>query len=272
MNNNIRLIATDIDGTLVKESSPNITDEQVEIFRRLCDAGYHVCVASGRQYGSVRKVFAPVDRQLYYIVENGAHILKGNETLSDIPMKRESVEGIMADLRSFYSKGCHVVASTTKGCFLESRDEDFITLIRDGYRNDVTLTDDILSEDVVFVKLAVYKKGSIRDIGKDILIPAWKDKVKATMAGEEWVDFMDASVDKGKGLEKLAAYLNVEPSEVMAFGDNENDSGMMLFAGESYAVGNAVDKVKKQAKHVCLPYWEQGVDRVLLKLLDSRGQ
>ena len=74
----IKLVATDIDGTLVKESSPNITDVQVELFRKLTDQGIRVVAASGRQYGSVSKVFAPVDRKLYYIVENGAHILYGS--------------------------------------------------------------------------------------------------------------------------------------------------------------------------------------------------
>ena len=226
MNKDIKLIATDIDGTLVKESSPNITKEQVLLFRALCDKGINVCVSSGRQFGSVRKVFAPVERQLFYIVENGAHILKGHETLSCTPMKRELVESLMTDLRRYYPDDCHVVASTTSGCFLESKNEDFITLIRDGYRNDVYMK--------------IFLDGNL---------------------------FMDASVDKGNGLKFLMEYLLLDPSSVMAFGDNENDIGMMQAAGTSYAVGNAVDKVKEAATAVCFPYWEQGVDRILQTLL-----
>ena len=263
----IKLVATDVDGTLVKESSPNITKEQVEVFRALEDRGIHVAVATGRQYGSIRKVFAPVDRKLCYIAENGAHILIGGETSYKVSMDRSHVEGIMRDLRDLYPQGCHVVASTPHGCYLESKDEDFIRLIRDGYRNDVTMTEDILRLDEDFVKLAVYRKGSIREQGENILIPKWKDAVKATMAGEEWVDFMDAAVDKGKGLKVLIDHLGIRPEEVMAFGDNENDIGLMQTAGESYAVGNAVDKVKAAAKHVCDPYWENGVVRVLRTLL-----
>ncbi|MCR5281740.1 MAG: HAD family hydrolase [Lachnospiraceae bacterium] len=263
----IKLIATDVDGTLVKESSPNITKEQVEVFRRLEDAGIHVAVATGRQYGSIRKVFAPVERTLCYIAENGAHILIGGDTIFQVNMKRSHVEELMRDFRALYPAGCHVVASTNHGCFLESGDEDFIRLIRDGYRNDVTMTEDILGLDEEFVKLAVYRKGSIREQGEGILIPKWKDVVKATMAGEEWVDFMDATVDKGNGLQVLIDHLGIRPEEVMAFGDNENDIGLMQAAGESYAVGNAVDKVKAAAKHVCAPYWENGVLQVLRTLL-----
>ena len=266
----IKLIATDIDGTLVKESSPELPDKLIRLFRQLCDRGLIVTVASGRQYASVSKMFAPVDRKLCYIMENGAHILIGDETVYQVPMKREYVEEIMKHLRKYYSQGCHVVASTTRGCYLETRDQDFIDRIRYRYRNEVFLTDDILSEDAVYCKLAVFKEGNIRPIGEADLIPTWKDRVKVTMAGEEWVDFMDHSVDKGNGLGILLDKLNIDSSEVMAFGDNENDIGLMQAAGESYAVGNAVEKVQKAASHICPPYWEDGVESVLRKLLETK--
>ncbi len=263
----IKLIATDIDGTLVKESSPDLPAALIELFQKLCDRGYMLAVASGRQYASVNRMFAPVDRQLCYIMENGAHILVGDETIHQVPMKREYVEGIMQDLRRYYPQNCHVVASTTKGCYLETKDSDFIDRIRNRYRNHVLLTDDILAEDVVYCKIAVFKEGNIRPIGENELIPKWQDKVKATMAGEEWVDFMDHSVDKGNGLKILTDHLGISTDEVIAFGDNENDCGMMQAAGVSYAVGNAVDKVKAAAGHICPPYWEDGVGSVLRTLL-----
>ena len=263
----IKLIATDIDGTLVRESSPDLPEELIGLFQRLCDKGYILAVASGRQYASVSKMFAPVDRKLCYIMENGAHILVGDKTVHQVPMKREYVEGIMQDLRRCYPQGCHVVASTTRGCYLETKDRDFIDRIQNRYRNNVLLTEDILAEDVAYCKLAVFKEGNIRPIGEKELIPRWKDKVKATMAGEEWVDFMDYSVDKGDGLRRLTDHLGIRTDEVIAFGDNENDIGLMQAAGLSYAVGNAVEKVKAAATHICPPYWEDGVGSVLRTLL-----
>ena len=268
----MKLIATDIDGTLVEESSPDLPEELITLFRRLCDSGIMVTVASGRQYGSVSKMFAPVGRKLCYIMENGAHILIGDETIHKVVMKREYVEGIMHDLRNYYDQGCHVVASTAKGSYLETKDQAFIDRIRYRYRNEVFLTDDILAEDVDYVKLAVYKENDIRPIGENELIPRWKDKVKATMAGAEWVDFMDAAVDKGNGLQILLQQLQIDPAYVMAFGDNENDIGLLQTAGHGYAVGNAVEKVQKAAAHICPPYWEDGVGSVLRRLLEEKEQ
>lgn len=267
-NRKIRLIATDVDGTLVKDSSREVGDEIVEAIQTLTDQGIYVTIASGRQYGSIRRMFERADRNLLFIAENGAHIIKDGQTYGITKMDRAYVEEIIADLRSLYPQDCHVVASTSKGCFLESKNEDFIRLISESYRNDVTLTEDILAEDAEFVKLAIYHKGSIRKIGENFLIPKWKDKVKTCMAGEEWVDFMDFSVDKGNALKVLQKGLGISPEETMVFGDNENDIGLLRAGGESYAVGNALPVVKDAAKYVCAPYWEQGVYQVLKTLYE----
>ena len=56
MNTKIKLIATDVDGTLVKDSSPDVYDEMIDIIKKLTDAGIRFVIASGRQYGSVRKM------------------------------------------------------------------------------------------------------------------------------------------------------------------------------------------------------------------------
>lgn len=263
----IRLIATDVDGTLVKDSSREVYDEMIDVIQKLTDKGIQFVVASGRQYGSIRRMFERADRKLHYIAENGAHIILNGENYAVTKMNRDYVEGIMTDLRSLYSRDCHVVASTSKGCFLESKDQDFIDLIAHEYRNDVTLTDDILAEDVEIIKIAVYKKGTIRPIGESILIPKWQDKVRTTMAGDEWVDFMDKSVDKGKALAKIQEALGITREETMVFGDNNNDLGLILAAEESYAVENAVEEVKKAAKHICPDYTKKGVCQILRQLL-----
>lgn len=262
----IKLIATDVDGTLVKDSSREAPDEIIEAIRRLTDQGIYFAIASGRQYGSIRRMFERAQRNLLFIAENGAHIIRNGETLSCTKMKREFVNGIMADLRSLYGQECHVVASTSKGCFLETKDTSFVRMMTENYRNDVQLTDDILGEDVDFIKLCVYHKGSVRKIGENFLIPKWKDKVKACMAGEEWVDFMDFSVDKGNALRVLQQELGILPEETMVFGDNENDIGLMKAAVHSYAVDNAKEVVKQAAAHVCPAYYDQGVFRVLKTL------
>lgn len=150
---------------------------------------------------------------------------------------------------------------------MESQNQDFIDLITYGYHNSFRRVPDVLAQDAEIIKVAVYRKGSIRDLGESTFIPAWEHKVKACMAGEEWVDFMDASVDKGNALKFLQNYLGITREETMAFGDNNNDIGMMLAAGESYAVETAVEEVKAAAGRICPDYTKKGVYETIKRLL-----
>lgn len=261
----IKLIATDIDGTLVKESTSEIYPEILEAIRAWTDAGNYFCVASGRQYYSIRHMFAQVADRIIYLAENGAHIRFGEEDILVQNMKREYVEEIMEQLRSYYGE-CDTVVSTTNGSLLETRNQEFLDFFVKGYKNKYRVVEDVLAEDAEIMKIAIYHKESIRELGEKVLIPAWQDKVKTCMAGEEWVDFMDASVDKGNALQVLQKHLGVTKEETMAFGDNDNDIGLLQAAGESYAVENARDTVKAQAKHICPSYEEKGVYQVIEKI------
>lgn len=258
----IKLIASDVDGTLIKDSTPDLYVEMVEAIRKLKEKGILFCAASGRQYPSLRNVFRDVADEIAYIAENGAHICYQNKNISVTPMKREHIEGILKMLRPYYGE-YETVISTAGGSLVESKNQEFIDLLTYGYHNTFRLVEDALQEKDEIIKIAVYHKGSIRKLGEKLFIPAWSDKVKACMAGEEWVDFMDLSVDKGNGLKILEDYLGIGREETMAFGDNNNDIGMMMAAGTSYAVETAVEEVKEAAGHICPGWKEKGVYQII---------
>lgn len=262
----IKLVASDIDGTLIKESTSELYPEMVEAVRELKKKDILFCAASGRQYASVRNVFREVADEIAYIVENGAHIRYEGRNISVTPMKREHVEGIINMLRPYYGS-CETVISTAEGSLVESTNEAFVDLLTYGYHNTFRRVKDVLAEKDEIIKIAVYRKDTIRELGESTFIPAWTDRVKVCMAGEEWVDFMDASVDKGNGLKFLQDYLGIRMEETMAFGDNNNDIGMMLAAGESYAVETAVEEVQKAAGRICPGYQKKGVYEIIKKLL-----
>lgn len=262
----IRLIASDIDGTLIKESTPDLYPEIVDAIKQLTEQGILFCAASGRQYQSIQNVFRNLDADIIYIAENGAQIRYKEKDICVTPMKREYVEAIIQQLRGYYNS-CDIIVSTPNGSLIESRNKEFIDLITYGYRNKFTLVEDVLKEQTDIIKIAIYQKESIRELGENVLIPQWKDKVKVCMAGEDWVDFMDASVDKGHALHFIQDYFQISQEETMAFGDNNNDVGMMKAAGESYAVANAREEVKAAAKHICPSYLEKGVYQVIKDLI-----
>ena len=68
----IRLVASDIDGTLLRNGAKTIDPVLFDQIRRLRERGIRFCPASGRQYSSLRRLFAPVADELSYLCENGA--------------------------------------------------------------------------------------------------------------------------------------------------------------------------------------------------------
>ncbi len=86
-------------------------------------------------------------------------------------------------------------------------------------------------------------------------------------AGVYWVDCSEPSINKGSALQFLLDKYEIKPDEVMVFGDNINDLGMLACAKESYAIGSARDEVKQAAAHVADTMRNQGVIKVLKEQL-----
>ncbi|HJA32435.1 MAG: hydrolase [Clostridiales bacterium] len=257
----IRLIATDIDGTLIRDSTPDLYPEIVEEIRRLTDGGVLFACASGRQYASIRNVFRDVADRILYIAENGAHIRYRNEDLSLTPMKPDDVRELIETLRGI--ENCEMVVSTPQGSLMETKNRAFLDLMTWGYHNEYRVVDDVLAEKLPILKVSIYRKDSIRELGESSLIPAYADRFQVCVAGEEWVDFMDPTVDKGRALETIRELFDIPRAQTMSFGDNTNDIGLMRAAQESYAVANARPEVREAAKHVCPPWWEKGVWQIV---------
>lgn len=258
----IKLIASDVDGTLIQDSTPDLYPEMEDAILKMKEKGILFCAASGRQYYSIRNVFRNVADDIAYIAENGAHIRYQDKNIAVTPMKREYVEEIMAMLRPYYGE-CDTIISTANGSLVESKNQEFLDLITYGYHNSFRVVKDVLAEDEEIIKIAIRRKDSIRKLGESRFIPEWQDRVKVCVAGEEWVDFMDNSVDKGNALKTLMTHLGISREQSMAFGDNNNDIGMMLAAGTSYAVETAVPEVKQAATDICPGYKDKGVYQII---------
>ena len=70
----IKLIATDIDGTLLADGTLKINPEYYDVIKELRNRGVRVIAASGRQRSSIEKVFAPIVDEISFISENGTAV------------------------------------------------------------------------------------------------------------------------------------------------------------------------------------------------------
>lgn len=263
----IKLIATDIDGTLVRDGSADINPEIFEVVMKLKEKGIVFAAASGRQYPSIRRLFDSIHNDMIFIAENGAYIKCRGYEMFKSNMDKDVVKHLILEARKLQDQNVFITVSTPECMYIESQDATFQDLLINGYHNTIQCVEDVLSEDLDIIKIALYKPEGINEIANEILLPMWKDKLKVVLAGAEWLDFMDSEVDKGHAIATIQKALSIDEAETMAFGDNSNDIGMLSHAGESYAVDNAKDEVKAAAKHIADSYLNDGVLKVLKKLI-----
>lgn len=260
----IRLIACDIDGTLLQGAQRDIRPAVFRQIRRLRQAGVLFCPASGRQYSSLRRLFAPVADQLSYLCENGAVVYgpgSPGPVLGKAPMER----GLALELcRAILSEpDCEVLISGADTSYLCPKKPDIISHMRDSVGNNVAvlLRPEDVPEDILKVS-AFCRQGA--EAVQPRLAPRWGTRCNAAIAGSEWLDFNQA--DKGAGLRCLCTALGIGAGQVMAFGDNYNDLPMLELAGFPYLMDTAASGLRSRFPNHC-----RRVEDVLRLLVPQQG-
>lgn len=236
---------------------------------RARDAGLHVIVVTGRMVKSVRQAIAPAGLHDPVICYQGAVVVDADGTwLRHEPLPLELArETIAALAEEGYSPNVYVddelyVAADTE----EAR--RYGELNRIGF----TVVGDLLAwlSDPPTKLVVVGDPGALDEV---------EVRMKERLGEREhiskslpyFLEFAQAGVTKGAGLDFLAEHMGFTREETIAFGDGENDLELVEWAGYGIAVANAHDHVKALADWVCPPVTEEGVAQVLEALLDSAG-
>lgn len=260
----IKLIVSDMDGTLIEEGTAYIKPETLAALQELSRRGVLFAAASGRQYASMLEVLSPMKDEMVFIAENGGYVVYKGQELERSSIDRALVEEAVRYIRA--QEHCFTLVTTPEMGYTDSQDEEFIQVLSQKYKIKMTQVADVLEVKDPIVKVAMYCYGQAQKWG----LPAeehFRGRLNVMASGFGWVDFVGKEVDKGAALTRLQKKLNITPQETMAFGDNNNDIGMLACAGESYAVANATEAVKKAAKHMTDTNMDDGVLKVLRTLL-----
>lgn len=245
----IKLIATDLDGTIVPEGTADIHPDFYNLIRKLKAKGITFVAASGREFDTMKTVMAPVQEDIYFITNNGARIIEHgkNELLQlaiDWPVTCDIIKYIRTLDNVFYA------VNTPQGTLVDRRDEEILDLLSNGYKLRYKMVDDILAHPIDNLKVSLYVRGDAGEAAKPIK-ELFGDRTNVTAAGAHWVDFIHSDADKGRTLGILMERLGVKKEECWCFGDNYNDISLIKAAGTGFAAPGARDKVC-EAADVCL--------------------
>lgn len=263
----IRMIVTDLDGTLLAGKSV-LPEENIRALRRAMDAGVKVVLASGRMLEATQPIADAIGVNAPMSLFNGAMAYDGatGRVLRARTIPRETAVRV---LREIESRGGYAHAFPGRGFYLEKRCH-----WTDYYENKIGVTGieagRKLSEwlDADVYKLLCLGEASDLERLKNALAPMFPD-VTFVKSGETHLEIVARGVDKASGLRDVGAITGVSPEEMLAFGDEMNDLPMLQYAGTGFAMGNAVDGVRRALTHHAPRNTECGVARIVNLYLDE---
>lgn len=246
-----KMIATDMDGTFLREDHSFDKDRLRRVLDQFREAGYLFVAASGRSLPSLKMVFEGFEEDMAFVAENGAIVTHGNqEIFVDDPISPEVYMKLAKDLvDSGYAQPQHITLSGMEQSYMLNTIEKDLLKDLSGYYLSIGLVDDFSQVEEDIIKLNVFFDQEIRDEAQ-----AWInrnfDNLTAVTTGFTSVDIILSGVHKAFGLEKLCQHLGLTKEDVIAFGDNQNDVEMLEFAGLSLVTSNAQPTAKALADKV----------------------
>lgn len=259
----IKLIATDLDGTLL-DSEKRLPEGFFDTVRELKRRGIVFVVASGRQYYNIVKLFEPVKEDLLFLADNGAVVFRNDECVFCEILDRQTVAESIDYVAGIPDS--HILLCGVKSAYGEPSDGNFPREASLFYEKlDISsgaVARGFASDDIL--KVAVYDDNDAAVNVYPALRHRFEGRISVALSGLHWSDLMSTGIDKGAATKKIQQSLSISPDECMAFGDYGNDISLLEACTESYAMANATDALKASAKHI-MPWTneEGGVKRII---------
>lgn len=268
----IRLIALDLDGTLLNEKM-HVSRKTVQVMQKCADRGIEIVPATGRALPAVPDEVLNLLGVHYGIFTNGAVVRDFNKGIwvSEKCLRWDVTIQIIDLLRKYpVIYDAYVSEGGISETNLLSQLEDYG--IPEGECAYIRSTRREVSDLETYLKV---EKCLVQKMNLNFKDKETKEKVRTELEKMQdvfvtsslpWnLELNAAGVTKGSGLLDLCDYIGIKADETMAFGDGENDWPMLKNAGIGVAMGNGANFLKKRADRVAGSNVEDGVAEAIEK-------
>ena len=272
---NIKCIALDLDRTTLNAQG-KLSKANEEAIRKAVAKGIYVCIASGRAFDTLPQDVVSIPGIEYAITSNGAAVyrIQDKQCLRSYVLTEQSVKKILELTKDFPVTYEGFIRGTTYAAkeYIEDPVKFGATEHAVAYVQSTRhLQDDIVS----FLKQHDDELDSMDIVVKD---EAQKQKVIEVLKAEVEDIYITSSIsqlveisykDAGKrsGVKFITEYLGLNPKQVAAFGDADNDIDMLEYAGCGIAMENASNGLLAVADAVTLHHDRDGVAYALKNIL-----
>ena len=250
----IRLLATDIDGTLLNPQF-QISDGDLQALRRAHAAGIEIVLVTGRRHTFALPIARQLGFDLWLISSNGAvtRSLSGESFHRDL-MPAATCRRLCGAMQEFRGNTVLTFDKEVKGAIvMEQLDEVGATIRRWLEKNMefvelvVPIEDALVADPVQTMFCGTMARmnqalQALEAAGMDDSITVLRTEYPERDLS--MIDVLNAGCSKGHALERWARHRGYRRDEVMALGDNHNDVEMLEFAGHPVIMGNACEELR----------------------------
>jgi Cof subfamily protein (haloacid dehalogenase superfamily) len=256
----IRLLATDIDGTLLNPQF-QVSEGDLDALRRAHASGMEIVLVTGRRHSFALPIAKQLGFDLWLISSNGAvtRSLSGETFHRDL-MPSETCRQLCGAMQEFRGNTILTFDKETKGAIVLERLDELGTSIRRWLEKNIEFIEFVVPIEQALTTDPVQTMfcGTMARMSLALqALEAAGLEEKITVLRTEYpardlsmIDVLNAGCSKGHALERWAAYRGYRRDEVMAVGDNHNDVEMLEFAGRPVIMGNACEELRGRGWHV----------------------
>ena len=258
----IRLLATDIDGTLLNPQF-QISEGDLGALRRVHAAGIEIVLVTGRRHSFALPIAKQLGFDLWLISSNGAvtRSLSG-ETFHRDMMPAETCRRLCGAMQEFRGNTVLTFDKETKGAIVLERLDELGASIRRWLEKNMEyiefvvpieralVTDPVQAMFCGTMERMIEALRALESAGVDGMVTVLRTEYPARDLS--MIDVLNAGCSKGHALERWARHRGYGRAEVMAVGDNHNDVEMLEFAGHPVIMGNACEELRGRGWKVTL--------------------
>lgn len=276
----IKMIVTDMDGTFLNDHHSFDHNLFAYTFGLLRARGIKFVLASGSSYPRLKRDFFEFKDNLIFVSQNGAVTHIGNRLVDYVPLTPHDLNSLLMILhKTSLSKHIdQLVVSGVHGSYVDASmsDADFSRM--KIFYEKITRVPSLLNvfqtfPDEIFTKITICFSHNLDPMKiRTQLDPQLPANLLMETSGYNCELIGNAAATKRNAIESLRYLYGInDPNDIVTFGDNKNDLGMLAMTKHGYAMTNAPDYIKLQAHNVTAYTNNQnGVLSTVMDLLDLR--
>lgn len=260
----IKLIASDMDGTWLNDEKDYDQALFLREFKIMQKQDVKFVVASGNQYANLMTRFPEVLDKIYFIAENGALVAQGKQILHVESLSNDVYQTLLGITEKYPYPA--MVMGLVSAYVKSSNSPAYIREMK-KYVEHLQVVDsfDEIDDRIFKISLSVPE-----DVMPSLLQELQRNypEIGFVSGAADSIDMQTKGMNKAVGLEYLGNKFNIEPQEMVAFGDSGNDVGMLKYVGRSFATSTALPEAKRAADQIIGSSNESAVQKEILKLLN----